>query len=294
MFASALSSDIVAKAFSAGEADAWMSGADGLDPLRPQCSFVASTVALAWQAAEAVGPTSKGTGNVCLLADSSLRSTLDCGAAPLLLQIVSLFGVVYAAAPLGALFTLVATLVRVPAAEAMCTRENVITKIACFLHNWAAITDDVMGTEEDCAALVGGLEVLLSSLQQGSTLWEQAQKHLAWNMQIWSYSPARVQYKLFALLTKDVCAKPQMYREKVSVSFVLDMCRLCYHKSQPDNSAVPSEIERGGALCSRPRKELHRLRVQLLAVTNAMMHDEPSLAEIEAIVGLALHCKDDG
>lgn len=290
----ALSADRVASAFRAGESDTWLNGGDGDRPLRSRCSFVAAQVALAWQASESAGAIFKGSGNVCSLGDPSLRSTLDCGTAALLPQVVSMFGVVRAAAPLGALFVFVAELVRVPAARVMCTRANLIAKIACFLHNWSAITDDVIGAEEDCAALISGMQVFLSSFQQGSALWVQAQKNLAWNMQIWAYYPDCVQYKLFEMLTQEVHAQPQLFREKISASFVLDMCRLCYYKSQPDKSAIPGEIERGGTLCIRPRKELHRLRVQLLAVVNAMMHDEPSPAEINAIVGLALHCKDDG
>jgi hypothetical protein len=289
----AMSPARVAKASAAGEREAWMGSHDGEQPLRSQCSFVASTVALAWQVAKAAGPSMRGSGNVCLLADSGMRSTLD-RAGPLLLQVVALFGSVRGAAPLGALFSFIAVLMRAPVAKAVCLQANIVMKIACCLHHWTPITVDDASAESDCTALISGLEVFLSSFEEGSSLWEQAQTQLAWNMQIWAYSPASVQYKLFEMLTREVTAKPELYREKISVALVLDMCRLCYYKSQPDDSAIPTELERGGTLCSRPKKDLHRLRVQLLSVVNAMMHDTPTLTEVEATVGLASHCKDDG
>ena len=283
----AVTAELVEQAFSAGEDETWLAG------LHSQCSLAASSAAQAWLARTPTGASLRGKGNACMLTGSSLRTTLDRGAGAIVLQLVALVGVMRGAAPLGMLFTLLAAVVPAPVARFACIQGNAITKIACFLHNWSPMVVSGPTAEEDTSALISGLEVLLSSFE-GSPLWAQAQKTLAWNMQLWVYAPAQVQFKLFEMLASAVAAKPQQYREQVGVSLVLDIFRLCYWRLQPGEPGLPVEVVRGGVLCERPRKDLRRLRIQLLTIVSSMIHDQPTEGEVEAIILVAVHCKDDG
>ena len=87
-----------------------------------------------------------------------------------------------------------------------------------------------------------------------------AQRLLALNMRIWAYAPPALQSSLLEMHHDACSASPALYRRSVSVSHVLDLCRLCYWVAEPEPGALPEEVTRGGALCPRPTESIRPLR----------------------------------
>ena len=199
-------------------------------------------------------------------------------AGSLVLELVPLFGVARGAAALGALFALLGALLQLPAAAEASRQGRALAAIACLLQKWTPLTEPA-GPAADPAPLVAGLEALLSALRGDTALWASAQRLLALNVRIWAYAPPALQSSLLEMHRGACSASPELYRRSVSVSHVLDLCRLCYWVAEPEPGALSEEVTRGGAVCARPTESIRPLRRQLLSLIDNMMHDQPTQGE---------------